>query len=149
MSDQLQLNSLALTKTSLYTASNVFCAKVADGEIYPEEAIAKGKALELLGKAMQDTAKSFLKADKASYEGVSITQTSRANKDYTNDKYYKDLQAEIDLLIAKQKDHCKLIDAVKSVSDNVMFTNPITGEEYKLMPAQITYTPTVTVTVPK
>jgi hypothetical protein len=147
MSNEIQLNGIALTKTGLYTATNNFCNQVADGTMYPAEAIAKGKMLELAGKAIQDTAKAFLKADKDEYNGVTVTQSSRASKDYSNDVYWLDIEQQIKVLKEKQKAHEKLIDTIKTVENPLYFTTP-DGEYYKLLPAQVTYTPMITVKIP-
>ena len=148
MSDQLQLNSLPLTKSGVATIADTIIKQVEDGTVYPAEAIAKGKAIELAGKAIQDGAKPFLHEDKTEFNGVKIVQSSKANKDYSADIYWNQLNTEIEQLKQKQKDHEKLIDTVKSVENPLYFTTP-EGEYYKLQPAMITYTPVVTVTVPK
>jgi hypothetical protein len=147
MTTELKLNEIALTKTAIYTATNKFADQVADGVMYPAEAIAKGKMLELAGKAIQDTVRPFLKADKDEFNGVTVTQTSRASKDYSNDVYWVQINAEIEALKAKQKAHEKLIDTIKTVENPLYFTTP-EGEYYKLLPSQVTYTPMITVKIP-
>jgi hypothetical protein len=147
MNNELQLNAIALTKAGLYAATNKFTDQVAEGTMYPAEAIAKGKMLELAGKAIQDNARPYLKLDKDQYSGITITQTTRSNKDYSNDIYWLQINSEIEALKAKQKAHEKLIDTIKSVENPLYFTTP-DGEYYKLVPPEITYTPTVTVKIP-
>ena len=147
MSTELQLNGLPLTKSGVGTIAETIIKQVEEGTMYAAEAVAKGKAVELAGKAIQDGAKPYLQSDKEQFSGVTITQTSRATKDYSNDVYWVQINAEIEVLKAKQKAHEKLIDTIKSVENPLYFTTP-EGEYYKLLPAQVSYTPMITVKIP-